>query len=361
MVSHRSSCWGPLYPARVHLIFALLALLVAPNLFAQLKDAAGSKDHPMIKRYEGSAIIGYDFRKFDEYVVLLGPVTAGKSTERNKLAPTKSQRVEGQKTRILYVAPEGRSPLEVLRNYEQELQKSGFQTVYRCSGTECGGDQDGWLGEYYLYPLERRLHNTPPEGSGRPAGQVSEYALTGAKDQRFLTAKHSGQPGDAYASVYVANGTFDMHKETAGHAIVLLDVIETAPMETRMVAVDAATMAKDVATTGHVALYGIYFDTDKTDLKSESAPTVQEIAKLLKQEPKLTLYVVGHTDNVGGYEYNMDLSARRAAAVVKELTTRQGVDPKRLKPAGTGPLSPVAPNDTEEGRAKNRRVELVKQ
>jgi outer membrane protein OmpA-like peptidoglycan-associated protein len=113
-----------------------------------------------------------------------------------------------------------------------------------------------------------------------------------------------------------------MHKETFGHAIVLLDVIETVPMETRMVTVDAATMSKDVATTGHVALYGVYFDTDKTDLKPESAPTIQEISTLLKQEPKLTLYVVGHTDNVGGYEYNMDLSARRAAAVVKDRWRR---------------------------------------
>jgi outer membrane protein OmpA-like peptidoglycan-associated protein len=156
-------------------------------------------------------------------------------------------------------------------------------------------------------------------------------------------------------------GTFDMHPETNGHSIVLLDVVESAPMETKMVTVDAGTMAKDVATTGHVALYGIYFDHDKSDIKPESAPTIQEIAKFLKQDPKLTLYVVGHTDNVGGYEYNMGLSQRRAASVVKELTSKHGVQPARLKPAGTGPLAPVAPNDTEEGRAKNRRVELVKQ
>ena len=70
---------------------------------------------------------------------------------------------------------------------------------------------------------------------------------------------------------------------------------------------------------------------------------------------------MGHTDNVGGYAYNMGLSERRAAAVVKELTTKHGIAAARLKPAGIGMLSPVAPNDTEEGRAKNRRVELVKQ
>jgi outer membrane protein OmpA-like peptidoglycan-associated protein len=137
-------------------------------------------------------------------------------------------------------------------------------------------------------------------------------------------------------------------------------VVETVPMESRMVTVDAAAMAKDVAATGHVALYGIYFDTGKADLKPESAPTLQEIATFLKQDPKIT-YVVGHTDNVGGYDYNVGLSQRRAAAVVKELSGRHGVATARLKPAGAGPIAPVAPNDTEGGRAKNRRVELVKQ
>jgi outer membrane protein OmpA-like peptidoglycan-associated protein len=121
------------------------------------------------------------------------------------------------------------------------------------------------------------------------------------------------------------------------------------------------TTRPSIATTGHVALYGIYFDHDKSDVKPESAPTLAEIAKFLKAEPKLSLYVVGHTDSVGTYDYNMALSARRAAAVVKELTGKHGIAAAPLKPAGTGPLAPVAPNDTEDGRAKNRRVELVKQ
>ncbi len=128
-----------------------------------------------------------------------------------------------------------------------------------------------------------------------------------------------------------------------------------------MVTVDAAAMAKEVAATGHVALYGIYFDTNKTDIKPESAPALDEIAKFLKQDPKVTVYVVGHTDNVGGYESNMGLSQRRAEAVVKELTTKYGIAATRLKAAGSGPLAPVAPNGTEDGRAKNRRVELVTQ
>ena len=343
-------------------------LLVAspPAALVQVSDVKGSKDHPMVSRYAGSVIIGYDFRKFDEFVIPLGilkrvgdrPVAGGGT--HPAFEPAKSQRVEGRVTRILYVGPEGRSPLEIVRNYELELERNGFETVYACAGTQCGLD-DGWLGTFYLYTLEKRLSQTPPRGTGRPEGQVSEYALDSPVNQRYLAAKRSRPEGDVYVSVYVATNRGTHHKETQDHPVILLDVIDVVPIETGLVTIDATAMAKDISGTGHVALYGIHFDTDKADLKPESQPTLQEIAKLLKQDASLKLYIVGHTDNVGGFDYNVALSERRAAAVVTELTAKHGIAATRLKPAGVGMLSPVAPNDGEEGRAKNRRVELVKQ
>lgn len=208
-------------PSRV--LSACFLAALAPDLRAQLADVAGSKDPSTLKRYDGSTIIGYDFQKFGDYVLVLGPLAAEKGGPQNKLAPSKSQRLEGQTTRILYVVPEERSPLEVLRNYEQELRKGGFQTLYRCARQACGGRRDGWLGEYYLYARDRRLEDTPPKGGKGPRGQVSSYALNGAKDQHYLAAKRTGPPGDAYASVYVATGTFDMHEETAGHPLASVD------------------------------------------------------------------------------------------------------------------------------------------
>ena len=104
----------------------------------------------------------------------------------------------------------------------------------------------------------------------------------------------------------------------------------------------------------------IYFDFDKSDVKSESDPTLKEISKLLSENPKLNLYVVGHTDNVGDYDYNMKLSQARADAVVKTLVSKYNVNKNRLTSGGVGPLAPVTTNDTEEGKAKNRRVELIK-
>lgn len=139
-----------------------------------------------------------------------------------------------------------------------------------------------------------------------------------------------------------------------------LTIVEKQDMKQEIVA-DAKFMAEGINTTGHVAIYGIYFDFNKADVKPESEPALKEITKLLQQDAKLKLYVVGHTDNVGGYDYNMKLSQQRAEAVVKELVSKYKIAPDRLKAGGVGPLAPVMTNDTEDGKAKNRRVELVKQ
>ena len=341
------------------LLVLAFVLSVPHEARAQLHDMTGSQDHPMISRYAGSIILAHDAREFDEFVLPLGPIERLDAPGAIQVEPTRSQRVEGKVTRILYVAPANRSPLEVVRNYETGLLAAGFETLHACAGKECGGE-DGWLSEYYLYSQDRELSDAPPGASGVP-GQISEYAFSFPRDQRYLVARLPRPEGDVYASVYVATETFDHFPETKDHALILLDVIETVPMESDMVTVNAESMARDIAATGRVALYGILFDTDRTDIKPESEATLTEISRLLEENPNMKLYVVGHTDNVGGFDYNADLSRRRAAAVVEYLTGKHRIAPARLAPAGVGMLAPVAPNDTEEGRAKNRRVELVRQ
>jgi outer membrane protein OmpA-like peptidoglycan-associated protein len=139
-----------------------------------------------------------------------------------------------------------------------------------------------------------------------------------------------------------------------------VEIIEKEAMKQEVTA-DAKFMAEGISSTGHVAIYGIYFDFNKSDVKPESDPALQEINKLLSNSPNLKVFIVGHTDNVGGVDYNMKLSQARADAVVKALTTKYKVNPQSMKAYGVGQLAPVAPNKTEEGRAKNRRVELVEQ
>jgi len=137
-------------------------------------------------------------------------------------------------------------------------------------------------------------------------------------------------------------------------------IVEKDIMKQEVVA-NSEVMGNDINTTGHVAVYGIYFDTGKSEIKPESDAAISEIAKLLKGNPNLKVNVVGHTDNVGERDYNMKLSKARAESVAKELISKYGIASGRLAAYGVGPLAPVAANKTEEGRAKNRRVELVEQ
>jgi OOP family OmpA-OmpF porin len=145
-----------------------------------------------------------------------------------------------------------------------------------------------------------------------------------------------------------------------GNGLIWLRIVEKKKME-QYIEADAAAFGNDIKATGHVAVYGIYFDTGKSTVKTESAQAIGEIAKLLKADPSLKIYVVGHTDNVGGVDSNMTLSQGRAEAVLQALVRDHGIAAVRLRASGCGLFAPVASNDTEEGRAKNRRVELVKQ
>ncbi len=146
----------------------------------------------------------------------------------------------------------------------------------------------------------------------------------------------------------------------AGNGMYKLHIIEKQQMNQDVVA-NAESLAGTIRTTGKAAVYGIYFDTDKSEIKPESEPAINEIAKLLKSDTDLKLYVVGHTDNAGTFDYNIRLSKSRADAVVITLTGKHSISASRLIPFGAGPTSPVASNASEEGRAKNRRVELVAQ
>jgi outer membrane protein OmpA-like peptidoglycan-associated protein len=140
-----------------------------------------------------------------------------------------------------------------------------------------------------------------------------------------------------------------------------LEIVESSTFESTLEFVNAKEMSQQISSEGRVALYGIQFDFDSAKLTPESSSTIGEIAKALADDPDLTLYVVGHTDNGGSLQYNRNLSSHRASSVVDMLVNVHGVDPGRLEPVGVGPVAPVASNDSEEGRALNRHVELVKQ
>lgn len=139
---------------------------------------------------------------------------------------------------------------------------------------------------------------------------------------------------------------------------IMMNVVEKQGMQ-QEVTIDAKAMASDISTTGRVAVYGILFDTGKSELKPESAPALGEIAKLLQQSPGLKVYIVGHTDMTADVAINVKLSQARAQSVVNALVAQHSIAAARLIAFGAGPYAPVDTNKTEEGRARNRRVELV--
>jgi OOP family OmpA-OmpF porin len=137
-----------------------------------------------------------------------------------------------------------------------------------------------------------------------------------------------------------------------------LTIVEREQMEQK-VTVNPDALFGDISTTGHAAVYGIYFDHDSANIKQESKPSLKAIADMLKAKKSLKLFVVGHTDMTGGFEYNVGLSLKRANAVVKALVNEYGIAAERLAGKGAGPLCPVGSNKNENGRKLNRRVELV--
>lgn len=320
----------------------LIALLLsAPIAMAQHPDSAGSEDHPMVTRYEGSFIDGYEVNDFDEFILPLGPAV---SYDDRGLVPREQTVLEGQITRILYRGPDERSSLEILRNYQSALEAAGFKTLYTC-GSDCGNNFT-----VLLYgPTEMRITNTRTSGS----------AFDLPQDVRYLAAKMSDGSRTVHVSLLTAydNGFGKLSKRP----VTLLEIIESKAMDTGMVTVDAEAIGKEIDATGHMAIYGVLFDSDSAKIKLKSAPALVEIAKLLQSRPSLNILVVGHTDTQGAFEYNMNLSSQRANSVARYLTEKHNIDQGRMRAAGVGFLAPVATNDTPDGRAKNRRVELVKQ
>ena len=320
----------------------LLLLALSTTVLAQDVDSTGTADHPLVSRYTGSFIDGQEVLEFTGYSLPIGPAT--KDSEGQRVA-SKEISLEGIVTKTLYRGPKERSTLEILRNYRSALEAADFEILYSCGGSECG-TLFHWL---FYKEMGQRVRSTRTSGS----------AFDIPQDVRYLAAK--GTVGGRTVHIAVLTAFDAGFSKLSKQAVTLVEVIESEEMDTGMVTVDAEAMAQGIDATGHIAIYGIYFDTNSAEIKPESSTTLVEISTLLQNRPSLKLLVVGHTDNQGDYDYNMGLSGRRAEAVVKTLRNQYGVDASRLRPAGVGFLAPVASNDNAAGREKNRRVELVKQ
>ena len=272
--------------------------------------------------------------------------------EKDKKLVTK--RVEGKRTRIVYFGTKQHSPLQLWRNYQTALNALGeVEEHYLCRGNECPDKLPQRL--YWTKsrpPTDVESPSMWPYSFGGKRGYVDPigwYATVTSGEKRYHFALFTAMMTNSYGGLGNYAGIPSAH----------IEIVEEAGFEPTLKFVKAEEMAGSIAKEGRVALYGIQFDFDSANLRSESLPTLVEIAKALRADAQLKLYVVGHTDNQGSYDYNQGLSERRARAVVSALASEHGIDAARLTGIGVGPVAPVAPNSSEEGQAKNRRVELV--
>jgi len=346
--------------AAVLCLAAAAPVLAAPNpAYVKLfeKDAPGSRDHPWTGRYEGSHILLQTSAAYDELSYPIGPALEPTYSDKKRFSRTWA--AEGRVTRTVYVAPEGRSSLEVFRNFQNHLAAGGFKPAWQCAGAACGES-------FALLKYNWRDKRTHVRGPNMETDRTRfvEAVFNGAKDVRYALMQKGSGAGAAYVGVYMAinsGGSYgDLSDTLENRVTALVEVLEPKSMEDKIVTVKADALASELQADGSVSLYGLLFDTDKADLKPASRGQLDEMVKYLKANPALRVYIVGHTDNQGALDYNQGLSDRRAKAVVAALAA-SGVAQARMAGRGVGPLAPVASNAEESGRAKNRRVELVLQ
>ena len=339
---------------------AIGVLLLAASALAQAanplpnKDLKGLTDPDGLKRYTGSVLTYRDDAAYDELKFPLGKVSA----KDDQAVAARSQDRSGQRTVLQYLTPAGKSPLEVVRNYQQDLKAAGYKATFECAGEACGSAD--WIRQgYFVSTLVPGSYwsnigdNSPAAcGGGANIGDF-RYALLDNPATGSTVAVAAWRPG--ILSVYCDEPEYQKRTST------IVVKVDTKAREQSMEALSASEMGKSLDASGKVAVYGILFDTAKADIKPESRASLEQISALLKQQTRLKLHVVGHTDNAGTLSSNIDLSKRRAEAVVAALAGSYGIARDRLTANGVASLAPVASNGDEAGKAKNRRVELVLQ
>ena len=343
-----------------HVCFCLSLMVSAPAYadpadYTELMtaDAGGAADSEFTGRYEGSTIIGQTFSKFDELVLPAGP-----SDVKSK-AFTKSVSQKGTVLRTLYVSPEKRSSLDVFSNYIDAIKAKGFALVFECEGRSCGAN---FASLKYKWNDPASVVISENANSRRVA--VSRGMFSKIIDPRYALFKQGDAGNETYLSVFagqnMGGSSGDVSKALRGRVGVLIEIVEPSIREDKIITLTADQLESTLGTDGRVVIYGLYFDFDQATIKPESAPQLAEMVSYLTADSAAKVYVVGHTDNKGKLEYNITLSTARAEAVTAALIAA-GINKTRLIAKGLGPLAPLATNQSEDGQAKNRRVELVAQ
>lgn len=317
---------------------SLITSFVLLCTFLPGQDIEGSKDHPIISRYPGSVIGYYEQQNYRPYYVATGEYTGYNNIDE-------WLETAGNFTRIYYTVSGETTLTEVFQNYLTALERGGFTMLAQGINPQSGVSKEVG-GRGYLKTVYSR--NQIPTGSGIKLLQGSATSAGAC----YIAARLERPGGNV--NIVVGGSQYAIDEK-----VFLVDIIEETILIDDLIRVNSDEMIKRLLTDGKIAIYGIYFDFDKWDVKAESEFTLNEISKLMNENPDINIYVVGHTDMKGSLDYNLKLSENRAEAVVKSLTENYGISESRLSSHGVGPLCPMYSNLNDEGRKYNRRVELV--
>ncbi|GGZ98311.1 membrane protein [Arenicella chitinivorans] len=243
--------------------------------------------------------------------------------------------IKGKLAHSVFVGSDQDNTLEVYQSFYDALSNGGFELVFTCSNSECGGD--------LVYELVGKSSIASAYAEVRQSGPVNT-------DFHYLVARQKQADNPAWLSYFI-------YKYRGNKLYLAQDVVTPKAIATKQV--DIKIAFDEIDQSGRVILDGLYFATDSDALQPTSSPALKDISAYLKRHPKRQFFVVGHTDSQGSFSHNQSLSERRANAVVSALVTDYGVPSTMLAARGVGPLSPKASNLSEAGRSHNRRVELV--
>ncbi|MDO6527878.1 OmpA family protein [Motilimonas sp. 1_MG-2023] len=292
-------------------------------------DEENTADHPLLSRFPGSYLVASSRSDFELYPLITGIMKDDKIP--NKM-------VEGKVTTLNYRIDKQVGTYATHKNYLNALQAAGFTVITECPAKTCGNEL---LWHNYSDTVFKSRHHTNFQN------------LKSRSNYYFFSAEKSTPEGKIYLSMVSAQ-LFNTHPVE-----LVVDIIEEKSISQANLNINSDSLIKAIAAQGKVALYGIEFDFDQHTIKPSSTQQLTEIANFLNEKPEVALYVVGHTDNKGSYEYNQDLAEKRATEVVNTLVSQFKIAASRLQPVGVGPVAPKAANDTDGSRQQNRRVELV--
>ncbi|SFC37996.1 OmpA family protein [Tropicimonas isoalkanivorans] len=309
-------------------------LALATALFLAAAPVA-AQEATVVQPFAGSDYIAQHAVEFDRLTYLTKLDGAASETDA----------IEGQLRVGVARWPEGKAPLEIQRSFERALEEAGFTLLVNADMPQFSPDEKALTAVFEANRLQNRGYPRIDAPQRNAALDVQKVAIFPA---HYISAKRTQQGQETVFTLIMSRQA----------RIYMMEEATAAAMADDTVTISAESLTSEIEDAGKAILYGVQFDTGSAVIRPSSAGSLETIASVL-QDRDGTFYIVGHTDDTGGFEMNLKLSADRAAAVVQALTDSYGIDPARLQSGGVGPLAPLASNENDAGRQMNRRVELV--